>query len=56
MKMNFEIITHYEKMYESLLPKLDIFMRSCHHFGPDVGSDTHLNYLKKKFGDENGHN
>ena len=56
LKMNFEMLTHYEKMYESLLPKLDIFMRSCDRFGPDVGSDKHLNYLKKKFGDEDGDN
>ena len=54
LKMNFEIVTHYEKMYESLLPKLEIFMRSCDRFWPDVGSDEHLNYLKKKFEVEDG--
>jgi hypothetical protein len=56
LKMNFEMMTHYEKMYESVLPKLEVFMNSCDRFGQDVGSDEHLDYLKNKFGDEDGDN
>ncbi len=55
-KMNFEIVAHYEKMYESVLPKLEVFMNSCDRFGQDVGSDEHLDYLKNKFGVEDGDN